>query len=316
MKIAVIGAGGVGGLLGAALVRSGRDVWFLARGRHLAAMREGGLRITGARGDHWLTHVQVTDRPDAIGLADVVLLAVKLWDVEATVQSLGPLIGPETIVVTLQNGVDAPGQVAATIGPRHVAAGSCFVNGGMTEPGVILQASVHQRIVAGMLTGERSPVLERFGSACAAGDIELILTPAPVDALWEKYVQLVPISAVTALLRAPIGAVRDDPESWRLFLQILEETVLVGRATGADVPAAAVERRLAYVRALPRDAMASMARDLLQGRRLELPWLSGRVIELGRHYGVPTPANDFAWAALEPFVLGADPLPMKGPHAA
>jgi 2-dehydropantoate 2-reductase len=260
--------------------------------------------------------VQATDRPDAIGAADVVLLAVKLWDVESAARSLGPLIGADTVVVTLQNGVDAPEQVAAAIGAGHVAAGTCFVNGGIAEPGVILQASVQQRIVAGMLTGARSVVLELFGVACGAADIEFTLTRAPVDALWEKYVQFVPTSAVTALLRAPIGAVREDAESWRLFLRILEETVLVGRAAGANLPPESIERRLAYVRAMPYDATASMAKDLLQSRRLELPWLSGRVVELGRRYGVPTPANDFAWVALKPFVSGADALPRKGPHAA
>jgi 2-dehydropantoate 2-reductase len=207
-------------------------------------------------------------------------------------------------VVTLQNGVDAPRCVAAAIGDAHVAAGSCFVNAGLVEPGVIVQRNASQRIVAGMLNGTRSDVLERFGTACSTSDIEFALTHAPLDALWEKFIQLVPISATTALLRRPIGVVREDRESWNFFMQILNETVLVGRATGARIPSETVARRLAYVRELPYDATASMATDLMHGRRLELPWLSGRISELGRRYGIPTPANDFVVVALKPFVFG------------
>jgi 2-dehydropantoate 2-reductase len=309
MRIAVIGAGGVGGTLGAALQHAGQDVRFLARGRHLQAMRERGLRITGARGDSRLERVHATDDPVAIGQAEIVLLAVKLWDVEPAARALGPLIAADTVVVTLQNGIDAPGQVGAAVGAAHVAAGTCFVNAGIAQPGMIVQTSVQQRIVAGTLTGTRSEALARFGVACAAAGIELVINDAPVSALWEKYVQLVPTSAMTALLRAPIGRVREDADSWRLFLQLLEETVQVGRAHGVEIPAAAVERRLAYVRDMPPDATASMATDLMRGRRLELPWLSGRVSELGRRHGVPTPANDFVWVALKPFVPGAGAPP-------
>ena len=308
MRIAVVGAGGVGGTLGCALQRAGQDVRFVARGRHLQAMRQRGLRITGPRGDFHLAGVHATEDPAEIGPAAVVLLAVKLWDLEPAVPELAPLIGPDTVVVTLQNGVDAPGQVAAAIGAGQVAAGSCFVNAGIAEPGVIVQTSRHQRIVAGMLSGTGSGpgrvTLARFGAACRAARIELEIPDMPQTALWEKYVQFVPTSAMTALLRGPIGPIREDADSWRLFLELLDETVRVGRAHGVEIPPAAVERRLAYVRAMPPEATASMARDLMRGRRLELPWLSGRVAELGRRHGIPTPANDFVWVALKPFIAG------------
>jgi 2-dehydropantoate 2-reductase len=306
VRIAVIGAGAVGGTFGAALHRSGQDVWFMARGQHLAAIRERGLRITGARGDSSFMTVKATDEPQEIGPVAVALLTVKLWDLEETVKALRPLIAPDTVLVTLQNGVDAPQHVAAAIGAGHVAAGACFVNAGIAEPGVIVQDTVAQRIVAGMLDGARSTTLERFGTACGKSGIEFELTHAPLDALWEKFVQLVPISAMTALLRCSIGTVRDDADSWNLFVQILGEAVLVGQATGAHIPPEVVDRRLAYVRSLPSDAMASMAKDLMQGRRLELPWLSGRVCELGRQYGISTPANDFVCVALKPFLSGKD----------
>ena len=149
----MIGAGGVGGPFGAALRRAGHDVWFLARGRHLAVMRDCGLRIIGARGDSGALAVNATDRPSEIGPVLLVLLAVKLWDVEQTVGTLAPLIGPETVVVTLQNVVDAPHQVASCIGTSHVAPGTCFVNAAIAEPGVIVRHTASQQIVAGMLNG-------------------------------------------------------------------------------------------------------------------------------------------------------------------
>lgn len=305
MKIAVIGAGGVGGTFGAALHRSGQEVWFLARGRHLAAIRDCGLRITGARGNYGAINVNATNQPEEIGPVAVVLLAVKLWDVEETLKALRLMIAPNTVVITLQNGVDVPQQVAAAIGAAHVAAASCYVNAGMAEPGLIVQRSRSQKIVAGMLNGAFNAVLEHFGVICSESGIEFELTHTPLEALWEKFVQLVPISAMTALLRRSIGAVREDRDSWNLFLQILDETVLVGRAAGARIPATFVQRRLDYVQNMPYEAMASMAEDLLRGRRLELPWLSGRVSELGRRHRIPTPANDFVWAALKPYAFGA-----------
>jgi 2-dehydropantoate 2-reductase len=304
LRIAIIGAGGVGGTFGAALHRSGQDVWFLARGPHLAAMRDRGLRIVGPRGDFHLTNVKATNQPEEIGPVAVALLTVKLWDLEETLKGLQPLIAPDTVVLTLQNGVDAPQRAAEAIGAGHVAAGSCFVNARIAEPGLIVQSSEAQAIVAGMLTGDSTAILERFAAACRAAGIDLDVTTAPLDALWEKFLQLVPISAMTALLRRPIGAVREDADSWGRFLQILHETVLVGRATGARITPEVVDRRVAYVSNLPYDATSSMATDLLRGRRLELPWLSGRVTELGRHHGIPTPANDVVLAALEPFALG------------
>ena len=304
LRIAVIGAGGVGGALGAALHRSDQDVWFLARGQHLAAMRDHGLRITGVRGDYSLMRVHATDQPSEIGPAAIVLLAVKLWHIEEVLPTLWPLIAPDTVVVTLQNGVDTPEHVASVFGAGHVAAGSCFVNAGIAEPGVIVQRTETQRIVAGMLTGARSATLERFAAACRRAEIEFTETDAPLDTLWEKFVQLVPISAMTALLRQPMGAVRDDSESWTLLLRIMDETVRVGRAAGANIAPETVERRLADMRTMPYNAIASMATDLMHGRRLELPWLSGRISELGRRYGIPTPANDFVWVALRPFAGG------------
>lgn len=276
----------------------------MARGSHLVAIRRSGLRIRSVRGDQHLQNVNVTDQPGEIGPVEVVLLAVKLWDIKAALALVEPLLQPDTVVITLQNGVDAPYQVAKVTGPGHVAAGCCFVNAGIAEPGVIVQRSKAQKLIAGMLNGDDSPILNRFGVACGDSGIEFQFAPAPLEALWEKFVQLVPISAMTAFLRCSIGRVRDDEVSWEFFLRILEETVLVGRATGARIPSQVVAERLAYVRNMPYDSIASMATDLGQRRRLELPWLSGRVSELGRHYGIPTPSNDFILAALEPFANG------------
>jgi len=310
MKIAVVGAGGVGGALGAALHRAEEDVWFLARGPHLDAMRDHGLRVTGARGDYALIRVQATDQAREIGPAPMVLVAVKLWDLDDVLPTLWPLIAPDTVVITLQNGVDAHNQAASVFGAGHVAAGSCFVNAGISEPGVIVQRTESQRIEAGMLTGAHSAALERFAAACRRAEIEFSLSHAPVEMLWEKFIQLVPFSAMTALLRGPIGTVRDDYESWNFLLEIMDETVRVGRAAGARITDETVARRLACVRAMPYHAITSMATDLMRGRRLELPWLSGRISELGRQHGIATPANDFVCIALKPFACGTRLVPV------
>lgn len=304
MKIAIIGAGAVGGLFGATLHRSDQEVWFLARGPNLTAMRHRGLRVTGARGDFAPIQVNATDQPADIGPVSVALLTVKLWDIEEALKTIGPMIAPGTVVITLQNGVDAPLQVADAIGASRVAAGACFVNCGIQRPGWIVQRSETQKIVAGMFGGTSSAVLEHFAAACAASKIDFELTHTPLDVLWEKFIQLVPISAMTALRRTSLGAVRDDPESWNLFLQIFDEAVQAGRAADARIPPEVVTRRLEYIKNLPHEATSSMATDLMQGKRLELPWLSGRIAELGRRHGIPTPANDHVFGALGPFAMG------------
>jgi 2-dehydropantoate 2-reductase len=306
MKIGVIGAGGVGGTFGAALHRAGNDVRFLARGRHLAAIRDRGLRIDGVRGPYTVTGARVSDRPGELGTVDVALLTVKMWDLGRAVRSMSPMLSPDTVLITVQNGIDAPWKVAAVVGEARVAAGSCFMNAEIAGPGMINQRSKNQRLVVSMLNGGPSPMLERFALTCHDADIEFELKSEPLEVLWEKFVQVVATSATTALLRRPIGTVRDDADSWNLLLNVMRETARVGRANGVKISPETVERRIAYVKTLPPDATASMATDLIHGRRLELRWLSGRVCELGRRYGIPTPANDFVQVALKPFELGAE----------
>lgn len=307
LSVAVIGAGGVGGPFAAALFRAGHRISFVARGAHLDAIRAHGLKVEGVDGETLVKADLATAEPSEIGPVDLVLFTVKLWDVEEAAAQIRPLIGPATTVVPLQNGVDAPERVAAILGRGAVAAGTALVNGGIVGPGLVRQFSAAQAITVGELEGGRSPRLERLARILTEAGIKTEVAEDPAAVLWEKFVQLVPISATTALTRRPIGEVRDDPDTWRLFMDLLGETVAVGRAEGVAIPDEAIERRLAYVRGMPHQANASMAKDLAAGRRLELPWLGGKVQALGRRHGVATPANDFVGAALKLHVMGRPP---------
>ncbi|MSO77356.1 MAG: 2-dehydropantoate 2-reductase [Alphaproteobacteria bacterium] len=304
MKIAVVGAGGVGGPFGAALALAGEDVTFVARGAHLEAMRRTGLRIEGDRGKIHLQPVKASDDPRSIGPVDIVLFCVKLWDVESAGAAIKGLIGPETGVIPLQNGVNASDRLAAVLGPGAVMGGTAYINTTIAEPGLIRQIGPIQRLLFGELDGRKSARGERFFAACKAAGIDADFTQNLPKALWEKFIFLVAMSGMTALTRLPIGKFRDDPDTIGLFVALAEETAAVGRAAGVPLAADVVESRIANMRALPPGATASMAHDLAKGSRLELPWLGGKVVSMGRDLGVPTPVNAFIYGALKPYVDG------------
>lgn len=305
MRIAVIGAGGVGGAFGAALAKAGGDVTFVARGAHLAAMRENGLRIEGDRGETLVRPCQATDDPATIGPVDVVLFCVKLWDVERAGESIRPLIGPETAVIPVQNGVDAPERLAGVIGREAVMGGTVGISATIAAPGVIRQTGTFMTMTFGELDGRTTARGERFLALCQEAGFTATLTDAIDTAIWMKFILLTAMSGGTAITRLPIGKLRDDPDVLWLFEQILRETDAVGRAKGVRLPEDAVARILGGLRAAPAPMMASMAHDLLRANRLELPWLAGKVVSLGRELGVPTPVNATVFAALKPYIEGA-----------
>jgi 2-dehydropantoate 2-reductase len=305
MRIAIIGAGGIGAIYGAALARSGCEVAFVARGAHLAAMRENGLRIGGDRGETVIRPAWATDDIASIGPVDYVLLCVKLWDVETAGAQLRPIIGPDTAVVPVQNGVDAHERLIPILGREAVMAGTAFVTGSITAPGVVRQTGTYFQITFGELDRATSPRAERLRDLCAGAGIDAVLSPDILVPLWEKFIGVVPISSVNALTRSPLGKYRADPDSWELVEAILRETVAVGRAEGVALPPDAVERGLAMMRMMPDHHMTSMGNDLLRGNRLELPWLAGKVVELGRKHGIPTPVSGFTYAALKLHAGGA-----------
>jgi 2-dehydropantoate 2-reductase len=304
MRIAVIGAGGVGGAFGAALAKAGNDVTFLARGAHLAAMRSNGLSVLGPRGDIHLVPTQATDDPAAIGPVDVVLFCVKLWDVESAGAAIRPIVGPGTAVIPLQNGIDASERLIPILGKDAVMGGVAQISATIAEPGTIRQTGTFMRLVFGELDGRSSARGAAFHAACQAAGFDSANSNEIVTALWEKFVLLATNSSVVALTRLPFGKLRDDPELFGLFEKGLAEVAAVGRARGVALPPDLEARLLKATRNFPPEMMPSMAVDLLRGNRLELPWLAGKVVALGREQRVPTPTYDVMYAALKPYANG------------
>ncbi len=304
MRIAVIGSGGVGGTFGAALAKAGADVTFVARGAHLAAIRERGLRVEGGRPEIVVRPAQATEDPASIGPVDLVLFCVKLWDVESAGEAIRPIVGADTAVVPLQNGIDASARLTPILGANAVMGGVAQVSAAIAEPGVIRQTGTRQRLVFGEMDGRASPRGERFLALCKQAGFDAMLTGNIERALWEKFILLVAMSSLTAVTRLPVGKLRDDPDLLALYRTVMREVLAVGRASGVDLPDELIEKRMADVGAFPAAGRASMAVDLERGNRIELPWLAGKVVALGREHDVPTPANATIYAALKPYVNG------------
>jgi 2-dehydropantoate 2-reductase len=299
----MIGAGGVGGYFGARLAAAGEDVTFIARGAHLAALRANGLRLQSPKGDLHLTTVNATDSTASVGPVDVVLVTVKMYDLEAAAVTLPPLLGPDTVVVTLQNGVEAVDLVAGHVGRHHIAGGVAYVAAVIIEPGTIRHTSL-DALIFGELDGRRSDRLIRLEAACGrAGFSARVSEHIEID-LWSKFSRLSVFSGMTAVTRSPIGVLRGDPELLALLQSACEETIRVGRARGVALPDLVMTEIMQMVEGLPHHAKASMLEDLERGRRLELPWLSGAVVRLGREAGVPTPIHAFIATVLKPHVNG------------
>ncbi|TAM56247.1 2-dehydropantoate 2-reductase [bacterium] len=304
MRIAVMGTGGLGGYFGARLAQAGNDVAFIARGAHLEAIRREGLRVRSALGDLHIAPARASADPADVGPVDAVIFAVKLWDSERAAEQLAPLLGPRTLVVSFQNGVEKDETLARIVGREHVVGGVGYIAAAIEAPGVIRHTGTMQRLVFGELDGTRTPRVEAFAAACAAAGIAHEVSPNIRLATWEKFVFLVGLSATTALIRQPIGPIRANARSRALFLQIMREVVELGLASGVALDPAYAEGRLAFADSMPAEMMASMAVDLQRGNRLELPWLSGAVARLGQQAGVSTPVNSFVADALDLYVSG------------
>ncbi len=305
MRIAVIGAGGIGAIYGASLAKAGADVVFAARGAHMAAMREYGLRIEGDRGEIEIRPAQATDDIASIGIVDYVLVAVKLWDVESAGEQIRPIVGPGTAVIPLQNGVDAAERLSTILGPEPVMGGTAYVTGSIITPGIVRQTGKHQRMTFGELRGGNSQRGLRLRELCEAAGFEGVLSPDILVPIWEKFLLLAPMSGLCALTRLPLAKWRNDPDLLALYETALGETEAVGRAEGVRLGPDSAERALATMWSMPDHLMASMGNDLLRGNRLELPWLGGKVVELGRRHAIPTPANSFMYTALKLYANGA-----------
>lgn len=304
MKIAIFGSGGVGAYFGGRLAASGEDVTFLARGAHLAALQQGGLHIESPLGNLDLPKVQAADRPQAIGPVDVVLFTVKLYDVESSAATLSPLIGPDTVVITLQNGVDAMDMVAKHVGAEHVAGGAAYIVAVIDKPGHIRHTTA-QQLVFGERDGRRSDRLVAFEQACLRAGFQAEASTDVEAALWTKFVRLATWSGMTAATRSTLGVLRDHPETYDMMLAAIEEVIAVGRAKGVKFPGDIMESTIKLMKGFPPQSKSSQLEDLERGRRLELPWLSGAVVRIGKEVGVPTPIHQFINAILTPFVSGS-----------
>lgn len=303
MRIAILGSGGVGGYFGGRLAAGGDDVSFVARGAHLAALRERGLWLLSAAGDLHLPRVIATDDTRSVGPVDVVFFTVKLYDTKSAIEMLPPLVGDGTVVIPFQNGVDAVDSLTAALGPEHVAGGTTYIVASIAEPGVIRHTALG-RLIFGPLQPGQQPVLQQLYEHSKSAGIDVTLSERVLLEIWMKFVRLTVFSGMTSLTRCPIGAVIADPDLWSMFERAVQESVAVARGRGVNLPESMEGDILKAVAAMPPESKSSMLGDLERGKPLELPWLSGAIVRIGREVGVPTPTHDFITAALKPHVNG------------
>jgi 2-dehydropantoate 2-reductase len=304
VKIAIFGSGGVGGYFGARLAAAGNEVHFIARGKHLAAMRAQGLKVTSALGDAHIKPVRATDNPAEIGPVDIVTFAVKLWDTEAAAEQVKPLIAKGGLVIPFQNGVESIERLKKILPPECVMGGSAYIGTRIAAPGVIEHTGTMARLRFGAVLASQRPAAQRFADACKQAGIMVELVDDIVLVNWEKFVFLVALSSASAVSRAPLGVVRSDPELRWVFEQAMRETWQLGRACGAKLPDDFIEKQLAFAQTLPHEMRPSLLHDLEAGNRLEAPWLCGAVARMSAQAGLEAPVNHTVYAALRPFVNG------------
>jgi 2-dehydropantoate 2-reductase len=291
MRIAVMGTGGVGGYFGARLAQGGHEVMFVARGQQLQALRAHGLRVESPLGDVHLPDIQVTDEPAEIGVVDLVLFTVKLWDTQAAAVAIKPLLGENTAVVSFQNGVVKDDILRQSLGAGHVIGGVCYVAATIAEPGVIRHSGTLAKLEFGEYDGSLSPRIRQFRDACAGSSIDAEISDRIEQTIWEKFVFLVGLSGMTSLARSTIGPIRDHPRSRAFLHDVMDEVVQVARAQGVPLTADYADKRLAFTDTVPAAMTSSMHHDLEHGNRLEVSWLSADVVERGARLGVATPCN-------------------------
>lgn len=305
MRIAVLGAGGVGGYFGARLARAGYEVHLIARGAHLEAIRAGGLRVVSPEGDVVVQPASATADPASIGPVDLVLVGVKSWQLAEAAASLAPLIGPATAVLPLLNGVEAHDFLATALGPARVLGGLCRIIAYIAAPGVIRHVGAEPTIIFGELDNRRSARVEALQSAFSAAHVGAIVPPDIHVAIWEKFMLVATWSGLGAVTRAPIGVWLRLPGTRAMAEAALREVVAVANARGVALEPAQVDTTLHFLDTMPFEGTASMQRDIMAGRPSELEAQNGAVVRLGAAAGVPTPTHAFLYYALLPQELAA-----------
>jgi 2-dehydropantoate 2-reductase len=301
MHIAVFGAGAVGGYFGGRLAQAGEDVVFIARGDHLKAMQTRGLRVDSIEGNFVIDPVHATDDPTEIGVADAVLVSVKAGQVSEAAEAMRPMVGPETFVVPLENGVEAPSQLAEVLGKQHVLGGLCRIISALVAPGHVRHSGISPTITFGELDRRRSTRADRLRQAFDKAEGVTPHIPSDIRvALWEKFLFIAALSGVGAVTRAPVGVLRSLPETRRLLEEAMAEILAVAQALGIALSPETVTETMAFVDGLPASGTASMQRDVMAGRPSELESQNGAVVRLGREAGVETPMHSFIYHSLLP----------------
>ena len=308
MKIGVVGTGGIGGYFGALLARAGHEVFCLARGEHLKAIQEKGLRVESVVGE-FTVRPRATGDPAAIGPVELLLFCVKTYDTDEAAQAVRLLVGDRTAILTLQNGVESADRIAAAVGPGRVLPGAAYIFSGIAAPGLIRQTAGPRKIVFGEPVGPPSARAKAILAACRAAEISAELTDQIARVLWEKWAFICAQGGVTALTRLPIGEVRACAETWALFRGVVEEVAAVASARGIALTPGLVENILGQAARLEPQTASSLSNDLGAGRRLEIEALNGAVVRLGRESGVPTPLNVAIYGALKPYEGGRRAVP-------
>lgn len=305
MRIAVMGTGGMGGFYGGKLAMTGQDVTFIARGAHLAAMQKDDLRLHGPDGEIRVTPTNATDNPTGLDPVDVVLFCVKLYDADEAANLIRPIVGPDTLVVSLMNGVDGPARIAEILGTGHVLGGAAYDSATISGPGVVQYRKGPNRLVLGELSGGNHPKTRTFADAGIKAGFDVQISDNIRQTLWEKYVLLATNAGLTALIRQPVGVVYKDPDMRRLATEMMAEVVAVAEASGITLSPDIIERSLTLLDTFSPDMYASAYFDLANGKRMEVGSFSGLIARLGDEYSVPTPHHRTVYACLKPYLNGA-----------
>jgi len=305
MRVIIYGTGAVGGYFGGRLAQSGEDVWFIARGEHLRALQTSGLRVESPKGDFHLENVQATDQVQQVGSADVILVCVKAWQVPESAQAIQSIVRSETVVVPLENGIEAPNQLVEVLGKEHVLGGLCRIASQLAAPGFIRHLGIEPYIAFAELDGKSSQRSQLLLKAFEKGGVKAEIPSDIWAAIWIKFMFIAAVSGLGAIARVPIGILRSTPGTRQLLQEAMHEIGMVAAAEGVKLPADSVEKTLALIDSLPESTTASMQRDIIEGRPSELEAQNGAVVRLGEKHGIPTPANRFIYDCLLPQELKA-----------
>jgi 2-dehydropantoate 2-reductase len=307
MRIAIMGSGGIGGYYGAHLATDPEnDVWFIARGPHLEAIRKSGLHLKSSAKDISIHPAQATDNPAEIGPVDMVVFAVKLYSVEAVAELCRPLIGENTGVISLQNGIGSEQQIDKVLGAGHAIGGIVYAPLKIEKPGTIRLEGEMAHLIIGEMSGETTPRIEQFLATCARSGLSVQATETIQKDLWEKFVMISSFAGITGLTRQTVTAMQEDETTFDLFVQALQETLAVAEAEGFALDKVTlVEKFSGIIRNMPPAAESSLLTDLKAGRALENQWFSGMICDLARKHGLATPVHQSIYVALRPFENGS-----------